>query len=303
MTKTLLPAALIGVIALSGAASAQQTGCQLHVVAALDMQTMSNGLVTIPVRFEGHEHRLLVDTGGYINTVTPQLVREEGYTAQASRSAPLKGIGTRQLNSYVETRDFAIGQAHGKGYQFYVDTIDNLSMDGTLAPEILANYDVDFDFGHDKFNLIQPAHCPGGPVYWSKTPAAVVPIEIENRTHIHIPVTVDGKEIRATIDTGSMTSLIRMSAAARFLGVDDKNANLTSVTGMSINGMSGTIGNYPFETVGIGGLNVAHPTILIVPDSMWDQDELLLGMDVLRQIHLYIAYGEKKLYITLALAN
>jgi predicted aspartyl protease len=311
MTRRFLLAALLGILVPSGGASAQSIensgtqgqGCSLHVMAALDMQTMANGLVTIPVRFEGHDHRLMVDTGGYINTVTPHLVKEEGYTVEASRSAPLKGVGTRQLNSYVEVKDFDIGQAHGKDYRFYVDTIDNLSLDGTLAPEILANYDVDFDFGHDRLNFIQSAHCPGGPVYWTKNPAVVMPMEIENRTHIHIPVTVDGKEIRATIDTGSTVSMISERAAARFLGIDTNNANLVPLKGASINGAVVPVHTYPFQVVGIGGLNVNHPTILVAPDSLWEQDDLLLGMDVLRQLHLYIAYDEKKLYVTPALAN
>jgi hypothetical protein len=311
MTRQFWLAALLGILAPSGFACAQpmengaapRQGCSLHVMAALDMQTMPNGLVTIPVRFEGHDHRLMVDTGGYINTVTPQLVKEEGYTAEASRGAPLKGVGNRVLNSYVEVRDFDIGQAHGKDYQFYVDTFDNLSADGTLAPEILANYDVDFDFGHDRLNLIQPPGCPSGPVYWTKNPAVVMPMEIEARTHIHIPVTIDGRQIEAVVDTGSTVSMISARAAARFLGIDDKSPGVVALNRTSINGVTGSIQIYPFQAVGIGSLTLNHPTILIAPDSLWDRDELLLGMDVLRQLHLYIAYDEKKLYVTPALAN
>jgi hypothetical protein len=67
-----------------------------------------------------------------------------------------------------------------------------------------------------------------------------------------------------------------------------------------------------------GGITVSNPHMVIYPDLMgkrdYDnttltgsmiahaddgmQDELLIGMDVLRQLHVYIAYGEQKLYIT-----
>ena len=46
--------------------------CDLRAVMAAEMQTIPDGRVTIPVQFEGHDYRLMVDTGGYINTVSAQ---------------------------------------------------------------------------------------------------------------------------------------------------------------------------------------------------------------------------------------
>lgn len=306
-----LIAVLLGTLVLSGAApvqpgedgAPQAQNCLLHVAAAVDMATMPDGRVTIPVKFEGHDHRLMVDTGGYINTVTPQLVTEEGYATEASRGSRLQGVGNRLLKTYVESKDFSIGNAHGADYVFYVDVFNNLFADGTLAPEILANYDVDLDFGHDRLNLIQPQHCAGHVVYWTKSPAAIVPIEIEDRTHIRIPVTVDGKQIMATVDTGSATSIVTMRAAARFFGINEKSAGLQSLGMVTVNGMPAPVYVYPFQDLAFGGITMRHPYIQIVSDTVWNKDDLLLGIDVLRQLHLYIAYGEKTLYITPALAN
>jgi hypothetical protein len=89
MNKRLSPAALLIALGISmpaGTTTAQDQvsapqgqNCALRIVAALDMQAIPDRRVTIPVKFDGHDHRLMVDTGGYINTVTPQLAREEGY--------------------------------------------------------------------------------------------------------------------------------------------------------------------------------------------------------------------------------
>lgn len=302
---------VIGTVAATTATSAepantaapQTPACLLHVAAGLDMETMPDGRVTVPVKFEGHDHKLMVDTGGYINTVTRQLVREEGYVADNSRGASLQGIGNRVLKTFVEAKDFAIGNAHGSGFIFYVDVFNNLLADGTLAPEILANYDVDFDFGHGRFNLIQPQHCISGAVYWTKSPAEIIPIEIEDKTHIRIPVTIDGKKIMATVDTGSAASIITMRAAARLLDVNEKSADLQSLGAISVNGMVAPVYVYPFQQLAIGHTSVTRPRIEIVSDALWNKDDLLLGMDFLRQFHVYVAYQEKKLYFTPALAN
>lgn len=312
MTRRLWPALLlIAATVTPRAAWAQQApeqpqpqqDCALHMIASLDMQTIPDGRVTIPVQFEGHDHRLMVDTGGYISTVTPLLATEEGYKAHVSHGTVLRGMGNSLLNSYVEVDDFNIGGAHGRNFDFFVDEFNDLSVDGTLAPSILTAYDADFDFAHDKLNLIDPDHCPGRVTYWTKTAPAIVPLEIQNRTHIRIPVMVDGKEIMATIDTGSATSYITMRAASRFLGITDKSDGLTSRGIVRVNGMAGPVYNYPFKALTFGTVIVNNPHVEIVSDPVWSEDDLLLGVSILRQLHLYIAYREKKLYITPAQAN
>jgi hypothetical protein len=75
---------------------------------------------------------------------------------------------------------------------------------------------------------------------------------------------------------------------------------------------------YVFHTLSLGGITVSNPHVVIYPDLVgkndhdnWTvtgsltvrnddgmQNEFIVGMDVLSHLHLYIAYGEKKLYIT-----
>ncbi len=272
-------------------AHAQQAAdCSLHRLAGLDMQTIPDGRVTVPVQLEGHDYRLMIDTGGFINTVSPTVVKQEGYHPIRT-PAVSRGMGLSKLDSYVTVKDFAIGRSHGKGFEFYVDDFDNNFADGTLAPQVLAAYDLDLDFGHGKLNLISPDHCPGNVVYWA-TAAAEVPIEIKDKTHIRVPVTIDGKQIMATVDTGSHTSFITMRAAKRYLDVDEKNPALKLRGNLAVNGMVGPVYNYPFQSLSFGAVTVNHPHIEMVADKVWSGDDLLLGIGILRQLHLYIAYKE-----------
>jgi hypothetical protein len=54
-----------------------------------------------------------------------------------------------------------------------------------------------------------------------------------------------------------------------------------------------------------GRVSVRNPPIAIFSDNFAKGlgSDLILGTDVLRHMHLYIAYGEKRLYITAAQAN
>ncbi len=61
---------------------------------------------------------------------------------------------------------------------------------------------------------------------------------------------------------------------------------------------------YPFATLTFEGIEVRNPNILILDTGSDSRDaELIVGIGVLRQLHLYIAYGEKTLYLTGAEAN
>jgi predicted aspartyl protease len=297
---------LAGLLALlsGGVAKAEQPpDCRLKIMAALDMQTIPDGRVTIPVQLDGHDYRMMVDTGGYINTVSEHVVKEGGYYPMRGVGI-LRGMGTTRLDRALTIKDFIIGHSRGRNFEFYVDDFDSLLADGTLAPQVMGAYDVDFDFAHSKLNLIHPDHCPGIVNYWSKVAPAVVPIEMVGVTHIRVPVTIDGKEINAMLDTGAHTSFITMRAAKRYLGLDEKDPALKLRGNIPINGMVSAVYNYPFQKLSFGDVQVSHPQIQIVEDRVWeDGRDLLLGIGILRQLHLYIAYKEKKMYITPALEN
>jgi predicted aspartyl protease len=301
-----LAALLTALLTAIGPAAAQEQkepDCPLRMIASLQMHTMPDGRVTVPVQLDGHEYRLMVDTGGYINTVSPMVTKERSYQPVFSQGTTLRGMGTTLLNRYVQVQDFAIGRTHGKDFRFFVDDINDVSVDGTLAPQILAAYDLDLDFAHEKMNLVWPDHCPGKVVYWTRGPVSIVPMEMEHRTHIRIPITIDGKEMMATLDTGANTSYISEKAAARFLGIDEKSEGIKLRGNIRINGMLGPVRNYPFRELKFGDITVNNPRIDIVSDAVYRSNDLLLGIGILRQLHMYIAYKERKMYITPALAN
>lgn len=277
--------------------------CHLRVVARLDMRTLPDGRITIPATVEGHEYPLLVDTGGYANTLSNYVVQREGYERKEAWGAEI-GMGKSKLEKYVTVKKFALGHAGAEGFKFYIDDFDLPGTQGTLAPEVLAAYDADFDFAHEKFNLIAKDHCPGQVVYWTDSPAAVIPFRMPDFAHIVAKVQVDGKDIDAWLDTGAQATYITMKAAKEYLDLDDKSPQLKSLGNKNINGMVGEVFYYPFATLNLGGLTVNHPRIFVLEDKMWtEQNLLLLGQSTLRQLHMYIAYKEKKLYVTPAMAG
>jgi predicted aspartyl protease len=174
---------------------------------------------------------------------------------------------------------------------------------GTIAPNILSHYDADFDFANAKFRLFSQDHCEGKVVYWTTDVPSKIAIIIDRVGHIEVPVQIDGKEIKALIDTGSSRSMLSLETARNLFGLDEKDPRLTPVKGDEAQHAV----HFPFAKLSFQDVTVDDPDIVLVPDEVSKfynaGPKLLLGMGILRQLHLYIAYREHKLYVTAASAH
>src|SRR5262249_4268773 len=100
--------------------------------------------------------------------------------------------------------------------------------DGVFAPDYLASYDADFDFGNQTLNLFSQDHCKGKVVYWT-TDYAQIPFRIDDTAHILLPVTLDGKEMTGLVDTGADETFLRESIAKGRFGLDSGSQQVEQV--------------------------------------------------------------------------
>jgi hypothetical protein len=66
-----------------------------------------------------------------------------------------------------------------------------------------------------------------------------------------------------------------------------------------------TMYRFPFDTLSFEGVTVQNPDIDIIPGETYGKlnPQLIIGINVLRQLRVYIAYKEQTLYLTSAEAN
>ena len=108
----------------------------------------------------------------------------------------------------------------------------------------------------------------------------------------------------ATIDTGARETVGSFEDITDGLHIDAKDPALTAITDEK-----GTVQayRYPFKTLTFEGVTINNPDIRLIPNNLSkfppDQRQLIIGMDVLRRFHLYVAYREQALYITPATAH
>lgn len=316
---------------LAGSALAQD--CKpLTIVSSVDLQTdKDRDAIFAPVTIEGKNELLQVDTGAQLSELTRDVVadlkldRESVYIAEID-------VSGQYADEAARVQSFTIGNLHASKVDFMVPKFNpygegNKDVAGLLGADILKNYDLEIDFGAMKMSLLSPDHCPGKVIYWPATAVAAVPIEVTKDGDITFPVTLDGHQVLATLDTGAYSTTVNLSYAEEKMGLTPTSPGVTTNGALAHTHGSVTY-HTRFKTLtfgddATGSLTMANPESDLIANFMGNSDvageqrtgsklpsrhesvvlpDMLLGMNVLRHLHIYIAYGEQKLYITPASA-
>ncbi len=281
-----------------GAAKADDEKCHLVRYTSLPITIDESGGVTVPIKVEDQIQNLLVDTGGAFSMLTQSAADRLKLRSMMMIMVYMKMFGGRTLDHYVVAHSMEVVGVHVRDHQFVVIPDDILppSVDGILGPDILQVFDADFNFAASKLDLFSNDHCPGKVVYWTHDDYAVIPFKMDEGRHIQVDVQLDGKDVSAIIDTGASRSLMSLETAEDMFKLDEKT-------------LSANNGHYPFKALTLQGITVNNPDLILVSDDKskimggYREPRLILGMGVLRQLHLYIAYKEHNIYVTPASAH
>jgi predicted aspartyl protease len=296
----LVLAAAFGWLAAGAPASARD--CRLQQFASLDMTTEADGAVSVPMTINGHTGLVLIDTGSVQSSIAGSLARQLGMPITDSEST-YSFVGGVRIDKTTTVDTLELGTLTTKKFPMLVLPSKVLHDDtiGMLGPDILQNYDVEFDFAAGKFNLFSPEHCANQVVYWTQAAYAEVPLHLDHGGHLLIDVVLNGKSIQAGVDTGAFRSAMTMSVAQSVFGIAPGDPGLTQLGTEAINGTRPVpVYHYPFSAVQFAGVSVLNPDIELLGADRFDTGgpQLILGVSTLRQLHVYVAYDERKLYLT-----
>lgn len=279
----------------------------------------------VPVTLNGAQKFMLLDTGGWFSMLSRRTVAEMNLPERRSglRAIDIAGEATHEVAS---VNSFVLGSFKPAPMDFVVAAQADMfgrdpAVAGILAPNILKEYDVDIDFGSDTLSLLSPDHCEGKVVYWPAPAVAVIPMTIDRSWHIVVPATLDGRAIKALVDSGASRSVLFQPVAESLFGLALGTAD-TPYSHDLQDRPGSRVYRHRFASLDLEGIRIANPALDIVPDFMsarlddspptgsrlgeaGEQGtgvDLIIGMDVLRHLHVYIAYEEHKLYVTPASA-
>ena len=302
----------------------------LKQVMSLDLDVLPSGLSTVPVTINGSPRKMLFDTGGGISTLTQSAAESLGLHPVSTR-AKLLDVRGNASQTYVTLASFVIGSAQANDLMMMIapqDKIGDTGADGILAGDLMIRYDEEMDYANKKLLYFLPDHCDGHVVHWTSAPVAVIPFRRAlaggrniNDTHIRFHVTMDGKDLSAILDTGASRTLISAKAANADFNVNENTPNTVPLGEMQGRKVVGYVFKaISFGDAGAGSVTVGNPHVTVLPDLIGLHDpnnshvtnslikredddlgpDITIGMDVIKQLHIYVATREQNLYISAA---
>ena len=287
-------------ILLPSLAMAEQP-CPLDPDASVPMRIGEADVPTIPVEINDRKELLFIDTGAPISLMSAGYVVE----LQLPRKPYPRGLKVMANGTSpdeVATVDtLSLGALTGHNLKFFI--VPSIELRSTLAGsfgvDFLQSWDVDFDFSQQKFNLISPDKCHGNPVYWAKRNYFRVPMLPTDERYLRVSVLLDGKELKADLDTGSSETAMNLELAKRLFGLHEERLPTTAFAPrqeqMAL--LTGNIYEHKFRSLDIGGFRIASPTVLLASNLHFGDTDMVIGMSDLRNLHFYVSYRDQAIYL------
>jgi len=296
-------------------AAATTSDCKMARIAELPVRVVHNKLI-VDGAINGKYVGILLDTGAAITMIPRPAADRLGLSRQTARGYRMFGIGGETDAESAVVDEFKIGQASAKGRRFLVAGERELGdeVGVILGEDFFHELEVEFDLAHNAVRLFQSKDCDGTSLaYWATSGAGETEIEAVNATgpRIVVPVLINGKPVRALLDSGAGVSVLDRPEAAR-LGIAPGPV-VGSGRGLGPKAVDFAIA--PLETFVIGDETIRDTTIeladlsrsssyvpagSLLPRKLEGSAAMLLGADFLRAHRVLVAHSQRKMYFTYA---
>jgi tetratricopeptide (TPR) repeat protein/predicted aspartyl protease len=293
-------------LALSVSTAGAAVQCRLVSSPSIPV-TVVDWRPTIPAELDGHQTRLLVDTGAFFDALSPAEATEFKLPLSSAPHGFYVMGGLGNLYPKIATVEkLRLGPLSFGGDAKFLVIANDLGngISGVLGQNLYKVLDVEFDFADGAMRFFTPSHCGGQPLaYWANTtgqPVSVLDLQPRDPTNAHLlgAVMVNGHAVNVIFDTGAPTSMLSL-AAAKLVGVPPGSAGVTAV------GTSGRLWSAPIDEIDLGdNEKVRHTHILVSGSNFsfgygeWPYAWMFIGADFFLSHRVYLATSQSKLYFT-----
>ena len=290
-----------------------------------DFSIVGDQIIRVQVTVNGHPATMDLALQNFATVINANYVEPLGLKARTAQSHVL--YGKTEISQYARLVGFSIGSMKVEDPPVYITPGDapadasasRMPNIGVIGMDQLGATDYELDFANHKLNFYSPNHWHQQVVYWTDKYTSA-PL---TRTHFGgfvFPVVLEGKRIEAVISAVSAHSRIRTQALQAIFGVtagqDDVQVE-TAAGGRTVH----------YRTMTLSGLGLSDqkvrfdliaddvdPTCILTSErtgAYYYQGEqcrgveapVFLGLEVIRNLHLYFAVNDQIVYFSDARAG
>ncbi len=283
-----------------------QGACDVDHQATVALQ-VSGGVITVPVEVNSITATFILDTGAQRSVVSEAAVQRLGLARDQWVGTTMRGIGGIDRRPNADPRSLSLGGValvrrtvtHDTSLTVAalpLSTAENRTIDGLLGRDFLSLFDLDLDVPAHRITLYRVRDCAGRFLPWPGDYAAIS-IAFTAEQAIIVPVTLDGKILRALLDSGASSSLVAAPGIYK-LGLDP--AILSADPSGQIAGLGSrvlTVHRHRFSGLQVGNQTVETPSLWVEPLRLSPIADMLLGADWLAARRVWISFATRQLFV------
>lgn len=288
----------LGVL-LAGQACADE--CHLASYGTLPVEMVGSRATTM-VKINGTNARFILDTGAFFNFMSHANAASLGLKLeQAPFGYRMNGIGGSTNIQQAHVKELGILDTTLKNVDFIVGGTD--AGDGLLGANLLDLADLELDLAHGKVTLFKAEHCDKTALaYWVKDGkynlADIEPSKSPSDRRTFFTVIINGRRVRALLDSGAGATLLSRDAAER-AGIDLNASNIkASGSSYGVGSKSLKTWTVTIDSFSVGSETIQHSQMQVLDGRIGDDTDMLLGVDFLLAHRMFIANSKKKAYFT-----
>ncbi len=257
------------------------------------------GLPVVGGEINGKPVTLIFDTGAESSILTAAAARRLGVTTKYDFVRSMSGIGKTVRTGDAKLESMRLGGVALSYPRVLVGDVSfnlgNAQPDGLLGASLLGDFDLDLDLPRRRIDLYDRLDCAARRPPWS---GRYVTIETTRSLSQHpfFPMSVNGKSISASLDSGAQRTVISARAAAGLgIGADSRVAGAE----LHVRGAAGETlpaSMHAVRDLRVGGIPVRGP-VHVVPAALPRDIDALLGLDFLLGNRVWLSYGSRRIFI------
>jgi hypothetical protein len=266
-----------------------------------------DGHVLVTVVVNDTTSLFILDTGAERTLMGEDVVRRLGLERDSWVASVVNGIGGEEerpdalprslrLAGVLLRRKTLLGDNSVTVGPLPITEIAGQPIAGLLGRDFLSAYDLDLDLPDRRLTLYAVHGCEQGFLPWN-TPYAAIPATTPIGAALVIPVSVDGRPLRALIDTGASSSLITASGMFRLGLTPAALASDPGGNGSGVGPAAVPMRLHRFTALQVGPAVERGPPIWVASVHVVPIVDMLLGADWLGTHHVWLSFATKQIFV------
>ncbi len=298
-----LAVAFAAFFALPGPAKAT---CRVELRTTVPVESI-DGHVLVTVSINDTDATLVLDTGAERTLLSDTAVHALGLQRDEWVASTIRGVGGYEQRPNALPRSLRLGGVALRRRTVTGDTsvtvgpvplaeIAGRPVAGLLGRDFLSPFDLDLDLPDGRLALYDVAGCEGRFLPWTM-PYASIPTTSPATNALVVQVAVDGRPLRALLDSGASSSLIAAPGMYR-LGLSQADlARDPAASGAGVGPNAVAMHLHRFGTLSVGGEAIRNPALWVAPVHIVPIVDMLLGADWLRTRRVWVSFASRQVFM------